>query len=57
MIKVRTIEQFKILDFLQKNFLIENLEIIIVNNNTLKITDKKKDSLIFQYKDGEITYR
>ena len=57
MIKVRTIEQFKILDFLKENFLIENLEIIIVSNTTLKVVDKKKDSLIFTYKNGEIIYR
>lgn len=57
MIKVRTIEQFKILGFLKQNFLIENLEIIIVNNTTLKVVDKKKDSLIFIYKNGELSYR
>ena len=57
MIKVRTIEQFKILDFLKQNFLIKNLEIIIVSNTTLKVVDKKKDSLIFTYKNGEISYR
>jgi len=55
--KVRTIEQFKILDFLKQNFYIENLEIIIVNNTTLKVVDKKKESLIFTYKNGEISYR
>ena len=54
--KANTVEQFKILEYIDKNFNItEEIKINLIDRNTVKITDSTT-SLIFTYKDGEIKY-
>lgn len=56
MIKVETIEQFKVLEFIKSNFEIDEIEIELVDKCTLKVKDNKGDSLYFTYKEGEINW-
>lgn len=49
MIKANTIEQFKVLEYIQKNFQIDKITITILDNTTLKVTDANNESLKFKW--------
>lgn len=55
MIKVQTIEQFKVLEHIKKNFFTKTLNIEIIDSKSLKITDREGASMTFSYKDEEIS--
>lgn len=52
--KVNTVEQFKVLEFIKKNFEMDFITINILDNISLEVTDQQGGSLIFYYEDGKI---
>ncbi len=52
-----TIEQYKIMQFIQANFYEETITVTKVDEAALKVTDKNGESLIFEYVNGEIKER
>ncbi|WP_411678726.1 helix-turn-helix domain-containing protein [Clostridium thailandense] len=52
--KVNTVEQFKITEYLKSNFDIENLKIELISQNSIKIIDINNDALIFKFENGEV---
>lgn len=49
MMKVETVEQFKIMQFLDKNFDLRFVKIELVFRNTIQLTDCNNDTAIFTY--------
>ncbi len=56
--RVDTISQYYILDYLKKNININEFRVFLVNRDTIKVIDKTKDSLYFNYNSNtkEISY-
>ena len=54
--KVQTIEQFKVLDFIKANFVIEEVTLRLVDRYTIEVTDKTGEILNFKYDNGTIVY-
>lgn len=52
-----TIEQYKIMQFIQANFYEETITVTKVDEAALKVTDKNGENLIFEYVNGEIKER
>lgn len=52
--KVETIDQFKSLEFIKKNFNINFLDLETVDRNSIEITDINKAKMIIRYQDGNI---
>jgi hypothetical protein len=52
--KVQTIEQYKILEYIKENFFIDKLEIKLINRNTVEITDIKNEKMQLEFKNGEV---
>ena len=52
-----TIEQYKIMQFIQANFYEETITVTKVDVAALIVTDKNGESLIFEYVNGEIKER
>lgn len=55
--KVDTVEQFKILEFLKENFQLEHLKIELLNRNVIQVTDENNESMLFKYENGEVIWR
>ena len=49
--KAKTIEQYHILEWLKKHFVVAHLNIELLNHNHIKITDKNKDTAVIVYGD------
>lgn len=47
MIQVETIAQYKIINYIQKHFNIEDIQLEIAGPDRIKITDKNKESMTF----------
>lgn len=54
MIKCKTWEQKKVLDYIESQFDMEHIEVQIHDDTKLMVTDKNGDSLIFFYYRGEV---
>lgn len=54
--KVNSIEQFKILEYLKENLEIELFELELIDRNTIKVTDAKGETMNFKYDNGKIVY-
>lgn len=54
--KVNTIEQYKIIQFIREHFEIDFIDIEIVNRYSLKVIDHVGDSIVFTYDKDEIKY-
>ena len=52
-----TIEQFKIMQFIQSVFDENTITVTKVDDTALKVTDKYGESLVFEYADGKINER
>ena len=52
-----TIEQFKIMQFIQSVFDENAITVTKVDDTALKVTDKYGESLVFEYADGKINER
>lgn len=51
---MQTVDQYKIMQHIQKNFVISEIEYELVDRNAIKITDINHDSIIFKLVNGEI---
>lgn len=49
LIKCNTVEQFKLLELIKKNFVIDKVKVEIVDDKSLKVIDFKGDSMVFNY--------
>lgn len=54
--KARTVEQFKILQFLEKQFDLEAFEVMLLSRNEIAITDRVGESMVFKYVNGKVTW-
>ena len=55
-IKTTTIEQYKILEFINANLKINSMEIIFIDDTTIKLIDSKFIELIFKYDNGKVIF-
>ena len=55
--KVNTVEQFKVLQFLKENFEIELFELELLDRYSIKVTDSTGDKMIFKYENGKVTWK
>lgn len=51
MFKCKTIEQYKLLEMIKKNFVIDKIYVQPVGDKSLKVVDCKGDSMVFNYDD------
>lgn len=56
MIKVNTIEQFKIMEYLNTKLELNRMEINLIDRNTVRVTDSVGEMLTFKYENGSITW-
>ncbi|MCL5271974.1 MAG: hypothetical protein M1486_01390 [Gammaproteobacteria bacterium] len=54
--KVNTVEQFKVLDFIKANFIMEEVKLKLIDRYTIELTDKTGEILNFKYDNGTIVY-
>ena len=54
--KVNTVEQFMVLEFIKSNFIMEEVSLELIDRYTIKLTDKTGESLNFKYDNGNILY-
>ncbi|SHI84050.1 hypothetical protein [Lutispora thermophila] len=54
--RANTIEQYKVLEFIKKNFETDNILIELIDKSTVKVTDNKGDSLHLVYINGEVCW-
>lgn len=54
MYKPHTIEQFKVWQYLNQNFVMDQFILSPVSRTALKVEDKTGDQLIFEYRDGQV---
>lgn len=52
--RVDTIEQFKVLQFIRETFKMDCISVELQDRCSLKVTDERNQSLIFAYDHGEI---
>ena len=58
MFKANTIEQYKILKFIEKNFILDEVLLKAIDRNTIKLVDINNNSLYFTLDDkGNVIYR
>lgn len=56
MLKVETVEQFKVLEFIKANFDIDCIELKLIDRFSIEVIDSKGDKLLFKYDNGKIVY-
>ena len=54
--KVNTVEQFKVLEFIKENFEIEYIKLELIDRNSIKVIDAKCESCIFYLENNEIKW-
>ena len=54
MYKPHTIEQYKVWQFLNQNFVMDQFLLAPISRNALMVEDKTGDRLVFEYRNGEI---
>lgn len=52
--KAETIEQFKILRFIEEIFDVDYISVKLIDGYTIQVTDMDGKSICYVYKDGEI---
>ena len=58
MFKAKTIEQYKILKFIEKNFIVDEVLLKAVDRNTIKLVDIENNSLYFYVDEaGNVKYK
>ena len=56
--KAETIEQYKILKFIEKNFIIDEVLLKAIDKNTIKLVDINNNSLYFYVDEaGNVKYK
>ena len=54
MVKFDTVQQFKVYEYIKSNFYLDDITIDKIDNYSLKVTDKKGDSMVFKYSWGKV---
>ena len=54
--KAKTTEQYKILEYLKEHFYLESINIELINDITVKVTDKEGASMEFYFKDNRVQW-
>lgn len=54
--KVNTVEQFKVLEFIKENFEIEYIKLELIDRNSIKVIDAKSESCIFYLENNEVKW-
>lgn len=54
--KVNTIEQFKVLEFIKQSFEVEKVSLELLDRCSIKLTDKTGQSLVFKYSENIIIW-
>lgn len=54
--KVNTVEQFKVLEFIKENFEIEYIKLELIDRNSIKVIDAKGESCIFYLENNGIKW-
>ncbi|WP_189910968.1 hypothetical protein [Clostridium cochlearium] len=54
--KVNTVEQFKVLQFLKKNFEIELFKLELLDRYSIQVTDSTGESMVFKYENNKVTW-
>lgn len=52
--KVNTVEQFKVLQFIQDNFFMDCITLELVDRYSIKLIDANGDGAIFRYENGTV---
>ncbi|KEI11772.1 hypothetical protein [Clostridium novyi] len=52
--KVNTVEQFKVLQYLKENFELNLFKVELLDRYSIKITDIKNESMIFRFEDNAV---
>ena len=55
--KVETVEQYKIMVFINAHFNKSEFKIELISSNCIRLTDKNNDSMDFSYSEGNEVYR
>jgi len=53
---VDTINQYKVLQYLKKNLNIYEFNIYLYDASTIKVVDKKEDTLLFKFENNKVEY-
>ncbi len=53
---VDTINQYKVLQYLKKNLNIYEFNIYLYDASTIKVVDKKEDTLLFRFENNKVEY-
>ena len=54
--KVNSVEQFKVLEFIKANFYVEEVTLKLIDRYTIELTDKTGESINFKYDNGTIVH-
>lgn len=54
--KVNTVEQFKVLEHIKSNFIMEEVTLKLIDRYTIELTDKTGESIKFKYENGSVIY-
>lgn len=57
--KVETVQQFYVLQYLKKNFFIEELELTLIDRYTIRVQDANNDVMDFYWctEEGKVKYK
>lgn len=55
--RVDTIEQYKILEYIKENFYIEDLQLKLIDRFNIEITDKNNETMIFYFENNQVKYK
>lgn len=53
-IKVNTVEQFKVLEYIKQNFNLAALDLKLEDNYSISIQDSTGERAVFKYEDGKV---
>lgn len=53
-IKVNTVEQFKVLEYIKQNFNLAALDLKLEDNYSISIQDSTGEKAVFKYEDGKV---
>lgn len=54
--RVNTVEQFKVLEFIKKNFDMNYITLELIDRYTIEVEDRTGEKMKFKYEDGKIVY-
>lgn len=54
--KVNTVEQFKVLEYIKANFIMEEVTLKLIDRYTIELTDKTGENIKFKYENGSVIY-